>query len=160
MQSALEEKLAQVAEDTFASMAFVLPVAAEECPDSAETTKVAACVDFSGPLAGGLALRVSPAMLPTLAANMLGLDNPRLASPSQQHDALKEIANVVCGNLLPHLTSPTDVFSVHEPRFVEDSDAAAMLAGSERKADVRICLDCGLAELTLFADFGVPCSHD
>ena len=106
-------------------MAFVLPVTAEECQDpAADDERRRARRLFRSP-AGSLALRVSRAMLPTLAANMLGLENPRLASPAQQQDALKEIANVICGNLLPHLTSPTDVFSVHEPRFLEDAEPAA-----------------------------------
>ena len=152
MKSEFELALAQITEDTFASMAFVLPVSEEECQETVDTTKVAAHVAFSGPLTGSLELRVSRSMLPTLAANMLGLENPRLASPAQQQDALKEISNVICGNLLPRLTSPTDVFSMHEPRFVENSDAAAIPAGSELEVHAHICLDCGRAEVTLLAN--------
>jgi len=58
-------------------------------------------VDFTGRFTGGMELALSASVLAELAANMLGAEEGTTLSADEQRDALRELANVVCGNLLP-----------------------------------------------------------
>ena len=110
----LNEPLRQVAEETFESLAFMfaMPGDDEFGPDPDAPLAVAR-VSFHGPFAGELHLGVSRDMLPDLAANMLGMDEQATApTPEQQADALRELLNVVCGNLLPAIAGAEAVFNV------------------------------------------------
>lgn len=158
MEPEFETALAQVAEDVFASMAFIFPRDVETPAEDETASRVVAEVAFSGPLEGNLAISVSESMLPTLAANMLGLEEGASASREQHQDALKELLNVICGNLLPRITTPRDVFDVHEPRIVQHAEPMEALQRSAPETKARLWLDCGRADLTLFVNYpsGVP----
>lgn len=75
-------------------------------------------VDFSGPFGGGMELSLPAPALVELAVNMLGAEDGEELSPEQQHDALKELINVVCGNLLPILAGHTEEFNLRPPYMV------------------------------------------
>src|SRR5438552_4102362 len=104
----LSATLFHAAAATFEDLAFQLPM-----PDGGSRQpdrQVVAIVDFRGPFAGRLELGLSESMLPTVAANMLGqIDPPPIA---EQHDALGELANVICGNLLPEIAGTGPVFLI------------------------------------------------
>jgi hypothetical protein len=93
-------------------------------------------------------LRVSENLLAPLANNMLGLecdqDSPTYA---QQIDALKEMLNVACGNLLPELAGTQAVFNLSAPQFQEESGPELPAATC---AQAQLALDEGQAELTLW----------
>jgi CheY-specific phosphatase CheX len=85
-------------------------------------------------------------MLPTVAANMLGDDDA--PAPAQQLDALGEIANVICGNLLPHIAAPHAVFQLDAPQLLDTTDMAL----SQPKGNVveaQLGLDHGRVDLRL-----------
>jgi hypothetical protein len=147
MQTRLEGLLAQVAEDTFASMTFLLPA---ELPAGAEDSPGPsrwASVDFAGPFGGRLTLAVPQALVPALAANMLGLEGER-PTPLQERDALAELANVICGNLLPIVATPQDVFNVGSPR-VAPPDVRPPESEEPPAAAVRVCFEEGCVRLEL-----------
>jgi hypothetical protein len=90
-------------------------------------------------------LTVDEAMMPALAANMLGVDEPP-PPPADQRDALGELANVLCGNLLPEIAGTEHVFLL-----------AAPAPGDERgtpTAAVTVPLDLGTARASLFRESG------
>src|SRR3954467_14812941 len=60
-----------------------------------------AAVEFVGPSTGAIVVSVTTDVLTALSANMLGLDEAPDAA--MQLDALGELANVVCGSVLPAL---------------------------------------------------------
>lgn len=149
--------LQRVAEETFQALAFMFPLSPEEAAamaptaaaDAAAESPCTAEVRFSGPVHGKLRLDVSPGMLAPLAANMLGLEFDQEPTPEQQADALKELLNVICGNVLPELTSRSDVYNVDAPQLLEP---AASPADDEYTAlaQVALPLDAGAARLELF----------
>lgn len=102
-------------------------------------------VAFQGPFNGRLVLRVCGDILPGIAANMLGENEP--PSLEMQQDVLGELGNVVCGNALPLIAGRTEVFHLSAPSIVYDSvtDAAAT-------AQTQIGLEQGRADLLLFID--------
>jgi hypothetical protein len=152
MNTELDKKLAQVAEETFASMAFVLPLEEDAGVEDDGSSQATASIAFSGPFSGGLFLSVSQCMLPILADNILGIEESGSATPEEQQDALKEMLNVICGNLLPLIATPKDVFHVHQPRFVTDNDVAGTFVSGVPEARVNLRLDCGRVELSLSLD--------
>ena len=87
-------------------------------------------------------------VLPLIAANMLGVDET--PSESQQDDALGEIINVICGNMLPNISSPEAVFDVGIPQFLEVTDSPSQK--SDLFVTAELGIDRGRAGLFLFLE--------
>jgi len=156
MDRQFDATLASVAEKTLAELAFVFSMPDEEAVRHVSSALVAASVDFSGPFSGSLTVGVSANMLPAIASNMLGLDEGEgAATPEQQRDALKELANVVCGNLLPKVAGTEVVFKIDAPEVV-DAGRLEEKSGAEPVSRIRLILDEGRAEMALFVQGEVP----
>ena len=148
MTSEIDAILAREAADTLEKLAFIFTFV-EYAPEVEVPGGVTARVSFSGPFGGSLVLRITPAALPELAANMLGLDEGEPVADSQQHDALKETLNIICGNVLPAIAGTRAVFDLAPPDIVDVSAAppAGRLAGN-----ALLALDEGLLQLWLHVD--------
>lgn len=108
---------------------------------------VAASVEFRGPMTGRLVLRASSAILPEVANNMLGADDQR---PSAlQRDALGELANVICGHVLPLIGGSDAVFNLAAPHL-HPIGTLPMRETDSPAATVQVGLEQGRAEATLF----------
>ncbi len=153
MSSKLERTLYRAAALTFEELAFmmVLPETEERQPWPA--ADAAASVELGGPFGGRLVVRVPEELLPTIATNMLGEDEP--PSVQQQQDALGEIANVICGNVLPGIGGPSAVFHIGAPRTGETADVSSC-ADSSPAAQVHLALFQGEAHLALFISEVTP----
>ncbi|NLF29817.1 MAG: chemotaxis protein CheX [Planctomycetes bacterium] len=148
----LDDLVRRVAEDTFEALAFMLPMTCDG--DAAiDAPAVTASVRFAGPFAGTLLLTVEQAMLAELAGNMLGAMDPQDLTDEQQADGLKELLNVICGNLLPELAGQEAVFDVLAPELRE---GASLPGGAAPLASVRLDLDAGRASLALYAPADAP----
>jgi CheY-specific phosphatase CheX len=71
-----------------------------------------ATVTFSGAHVGALSVELPLRLLPVLAANVLGEDET--PGDDMQRDALGELANIICGNVLPAL-DPAGRYSLGPP---------------------------------------------
>jgi len=147
-----EQAMRGVVEETFAALAFMFPLDAEGSAAVDPGTMERAVVEFSGPFRGALLISASAEMLEPLAANMLGLEDGVCSSREQRRDAFKELLNVICGNLLPVIASPRQVFDVNEPRLLagEDDYRSAVRLGELGTIDMD--LDTGHIRLTLLAE--------
>ncbi|MEN6624722.1 MAG: chemotaxis protein CheX [Candidatus Sumerlaeia bacterium] len=76
---------------------------------------VSVAMRFEGALAGGLRLAVPAAMCGELAGNMLGMDPDDEQAIAKGLDALKELLNVICGNILTDIAGEEAVFSLSIP---------------------------------------------
>lgn len=137
----LSIQLRQAAISTFETLAFLFTEGEPDEPVPSMTART--CVAFRGPVHGRLELHMTEDLLPVLAANMLGED----AVAGAGDDALGEIANVICGNLLPSLAGPAAVYDLSAP-----CRGAAGGEPGEAVARVRLALDGGCADLLLFLD--------
>lgn len=148
MTSTTQSPLLAAATTTFESLALLLPSPNVSAREAAGTTAIGVGVAFTGPLRGYLALRVTDDVARALAANMLGVDEP---APALVRDALGEVANVVCGNLLPSLAGQKAVFHLSAPAPLGAPNAleAPALAAS-------LGIDGGRAEVTLHLDPSTP----
>src|ERR1041384_1172972 len=98
MTSTMRSPLLAAATTTFESLALLLPSSEVSATEAAEPATHAVRVAFTGPLRGWLEVRVTDDVARSLAENMLGVDD---ADAPLVRDALGEVANGVCGNLLP-----------------------------------------------------------
>jgi len=152
MNNKLDDILLEVAEETFESLVFMLLMPEEEAEEGGEAdTGITAKITFAGPFAGALFLTVSSGMLGSLVVNMLGLEEDDAGSPAQQEDALKELLNVICGNVLPAVAGVEAVFDVQAGEILAEGGIPETLGEREPAATARLNLDMGVARLSLFA---------
>ena len=104
---------------------------------------VAVGVNFNGTVSGRIVLQVEDCVLPVIAANMLGEEEP--VAEELMYDVLGELANVICGNALPTIAGKTEVFKLEPPQLLEGAPAAA-----EPAAEAHLALEEGFASVTLY----------
>ena len=112
MNAAVSARLAAVTMATLERLAFLFASPVEEAPAAQEAGLETVRVEFTGAFTGGLELSLSVPVLAELAANMLGASEGAALSADEQRDALKELANVVCGNLLPAIAGRAKAFNL------------------------------------------------
>ena len=154
MNRQLEEILWSVTEETFEALAFLLPMPEPTEPFESGPA-VAVSVRFHGPFNGKVVVTLPEAVLGELACNMLGLDDGAEIPVDTQQDALKELANVVCGNLLPEIAGTTTVFNVDGPKLV-DTSAPIDGGGLCGAAMTQFFLDSGPASVELLTEGPIP----
>jgi CheY-specific phosphatase CheX len=155
MSSSLDSTLQQAAISTFEDLGFLFAepeVAESEVAESEEAARpvpprvaVRSRVDFVGPMRGQVVVDLSADVMRALAENMTGMDVGDDAAIC--HDAVGELANVVCGNLLPALAGPRAVFDLGAPRV---SEIPSPEEPSTPSASVRLGVEEGRAEVRLF----------
>ena len=143
----LNAELYRTAASTFEEVGFIFLLPEMDDEHREAGLEAAVSVEFVGPTSGRLVLAAHGGLLPVLAANMLGEDEP--PSVSHQHDALGEIANVICGNLLPRIAGKTSVFRITAPRAMDTEELASCMR-EPSAAEVQLPLEEGRADLALF----------
>lgn len=118
MSSIMVQSLSRATTATFEELALLFPEHQLSDEQAAAPLDIAVSVDFRGPFNGRLVLEVSKAILPLAAGNMLGEHEGK--QPPLQRDALGELANVVCGNVLPAIAGQEAVFHLSAPKLHED----------------------------------------
>jgi len=108
----LGESLTETLVSTLEEMGFAFAIEAEPGEEKG-LHGIAVEVTFTGPYSGLLWLEVSPQVLPTMTASMLALDG--VPGRVLQLDALGELANVICGNVLPALAGSRATFTLGHP---------------------------------------------
>jgi CheY-specific phosphatase CheX len=126
---------------TFEELGFLLPTQEIDEQQLNAQFEAAVSVNFEGPFSGKLLVRVCGGLLPIIATNMLGEED--VPPKNLQYDALGEIANVICGNMLPEIAGSDHIFHVSAPEIVDDIDLTPM-------AEVQVGLGIGRADLLLF----------
>ena len=146
MSNSFQTELYKAAALTFEELGFMFPSPelADMYKDAAVEARVS--VGFTGPYSGVLVITVRGDLLMAIATNMLGEDVP--PSAQQQRDALGEIANVVCGNVLPRVSGTKEVFRIAAPKV---GDLPESLNGVDTpSAQVSMALDEGMADIELY----------
>ena len=149
MNNTWKTELCQAAALTFEELCFLFPEIETDVEQNQVTVDAAVRVTFWGPFNGSLLLKLYGGLLPGLAANMLGENEA--PSEEQQYDALREVANVICGNVLPRIAGAQEVFRLSPPELVGDN-ASAESETDPLIADVQLAIEQGRVDLLLFAD--------
>ena len=145
MNAAISGILSDVVVDTLQKLAFLFAVPLEGAAPEDTRELATVRVRFSGPLCGGMQLSLSRPVLAELAGNMLGADDGSALSADEQYDALCELINVSCGNLLPLIGGKNAEFNIQTPFIpVGDTPGAGEFgpvdAASNLSVESGICL--------------------
>ena len=164
MDDRLNQILTRVSAETLEKLAFVFAFA-DDVPSSTDNGDIYKPVDpnnyrvrvvFRGPFSGSLVIDITPEDLKEVAANMLGLDLGDSISDADQQDAFKEVANVVCGNLLPVMAGKEAVFDIESPVVSRNGVSGPDDGNSAPSAAARLNLETGNCNLYLFVDGKTP----
>ena len=109
--------------------------------------QIRATIEFTGPYDGQLVLLANNELCDTLAANLLGADHHDAEVLANAHDALGELLNVVCGNMVTKLFSTQYAFHLQMP-VVEPYNSEQQ----DTDTDQRDQADQGCTECVLIMD--------
>ena len=112
----------------------------------AEPVAAGAYVVFEGPVNGIVLIQMRGTLLNEIATNMLGDD----AGEAERRDALGEVANSICGHIVPVIWGAEAVFSLRRPEFPEDLGVSLLHRAVFAVGSVPF--DSGVADVTLFVD--------
>lgn len=147
MSSTTARFLSRATTATFEELALLFPETDLSPEQAAAPLDVAVSVEFRGPLTGRLVVRVSRSLLPAIAANMLGAEESKQLP--LQRDALGEVGNVICGNVLPLIAGADKLFNLAAPIVVDGGDLPHRDL-DEPTARIEIGVDDGRVESVLY----------
>ena len=149
MQNRQEAELFKAAVLTFEDLCLALPTEKLDESQQSAVPVAAVRIGFRGSLCGRLVLMVSSNLLQLLPTNMLALDGP--VSKKDQVDALSEVINVICGNMLPGVSGSDEAFRITPPEIINVTEVTGPSA-EKPNAEVHIGIDDGRADLMLYID--------
>ena len=116
LQHDQSEALTEVFCSVLETLAFMFgdQVEKDELPPESDEN-LAVKIRFKGPNAGELTLIAPADICLELAANILGVDDSSELADAKAHDALKELVNVTCGQLLTTIFGEEPVFDLTVP---------------------------------------------
>jgi CheY-specific phosphatase CheX len=144
MNNKVTEALTRAAGLTFEELGFLFPTC-ETAPSDTANFRHSVVVNFHGDGHGTMVLNVSPELLPVIAENILGDDE---TSEEIQMDALGEVANVICGNVLLMVFGKSSVIRMDAPEHGEFTSA------DECAGEIRLGFDEGCADVMLYLNEG------
>ena len=116
----LKDKAVEVIGRILSESAFIFtdPLDEAETPDRVAWDAQGVALEFSGHCRGRVSLWAGSEFLRYAAANMLGVDEESAEAEQKGMDALKEILNIVVGNLLTAVYGADPVFDLGIPRML------------------------------------------
>lgn len=114
----VEETCTRILEDW--AMMMVEPSSAEEFSEADAPAHMVSVIRFTGKVNGEYRIWCGDEFAATLATNLLGLMED--ASNEEKLDSLREMANVLCGNILTELYGTDSVFDLKIPEIVTPVD--------------------------------------
>jgi hypothetical protein len=155
MNTAVERVIQEVAAATLERLAFVFATPLDGPAPQAPPEPMAARVKFHGPFQGAMELEMPGPAVDEMAVNMLGMEEGFQPSPEERRDAIKELINVICGNVLPRIAGESAEFNLGAPCLV---GAAAPGDPGEGRATAqsRLMLDSGICTVTLRVQGALP----
>jgi CheY-specific phosphatase CheX len=125
MSESLEHAIVEAALRVVETSAFLTIWPWSEEDGEQENPDTSASMVFHGPCSGRLTLRVHSSLLPTLIQNTLGELNEGDSPVEKSRDALCEVLNMICGNLLTMWQGEEAVFDLSPPEIVNSETADA-----------------------------------
>ncbi|MFH1009661.1 MAG: chemotaxis protein CheX [bacterium] len=152
MTSDIHQVLMTVASRVFETSAFMRVLPPEEVELSQSPVSLAASISFSGPLEGRLIFAISPEILPLMVTSMLGLDEIEEIGEEAKRDALLEILNIICGNVLTEIHGDRPVFKLSPPELVTSEEMEAIIATAPRENQATFAVENTRADLILLME--------
>lgn len=151
MSNLFRYKIFEAAVNTFERNCFMFPLDESEVEDvvDAESALANICsvVKFHGAAKGGTKVRTSNELMRALGANMLGIDRP---NPQEKREALCEIANIICGNIVPVFSTESDICYLEPPKIVKCPSCSFEESSNHKSETVCIYMDEGMAQIEVY----------
>ncbi len=147
-----------VAENVISKLAFMFVLQDDEIDSPDNGPEIFTMVNFKGPFSGKLIMNVSEKILPEIAANMLGVEEDETGI-EEQYDAIKELINVICGNLLPEIAGKKAIFKVGTPEIISDAYKTEEELKTEPLARVKLAFDRGWCGITMYVHGEISAEH-
>jgi CheY-specific phosphatase CheX len=151
MKTQIETLLKEAAIRTFENICFMFVE-----PDLEDTQKnlaleAAAEVKFRGNYSGKLIIESRGGLSLAIAVNMLSNNHP---GSQQKKDALGEIANIICGNVVPALGRRKELgYKIESPVFLKKIELMKMKEEKKKPlAEVTLNFNEGRADIKFFVD--------
>lgn len=144
-------KIYEMAVKTFEITCFMFPVEEEEVDDKADeqlaSSHIRTVVEFDGAAKGMVIITPSPYLLDVMAGNMLGIEEPNL---KQKEEALREVANIISGNIAPLFSQDDEICYIKPPRLAEKNEVQDDVLEGAEKESVRVFLNEGVADIEVY----------
>ncbi len=140
MDNPQKKTLSKIVSESLEKLAFMFFISDSFREPIPFQNAVTAEVSFTGVFSGRLAVVMTEAALKELTANMLGIDSEDVEQ-NHLNDALKETANIICGNWLPVVGGDETVFHIGAPEILSPSQAATALTGQIPSAMEKLSAD-------------------
>jgi hypothetical protein len=154
MSSWLETRLFRATARTFEDLGFILPTWEVSDRQRGFRSGATVAVDFGGPFSGRLVLTVFGPVLTQVAGTLIGSE-PSEVSPEMSMDTLGELANVICGNVLPEIAGDRVTFALNPPASLAEVPAPEAPEGGVL-AEVRVGVAEGRAVVRLYLAGSLP----
>jgi CheY-specific phosphatase CheX len=148
MTNSAEKILYRKAALIFEELGFLMP--RPDAGINSDDKCTTAIVRFKGPFSGYLQVSLNAELLVRLSKNMLGDENA--AGEEVEHDSLREISNVICGNALPAVFGFDPIFHLDAPMIFDGITNIQLQNEYVQIAQIKISFDRGNAGVALFAD--------
>lgn len=147
MKKKIEKILEEIALNTFEDICFMYPM--PELKDAQEKMKLEAVAEarYHGDHSGSLRIETRGGLLSAVAANILG-NSPDLSRSKK--DALGEIANIICGNIVPYLGRGKKGYKIEAPKSLK-KDLAEQCRKKPLMA-ISLNFEQGRADIKFFVD--------
>lgn len=149
----LQEFMKEAAYSTFEITCYMFPVEESELEDMGidtcvnESDMVTSVVTFRGAAEGAMFISANEDLYHALAVNMLGENS---AESEERDAALCEIANIVCGNIVPFFAHDDEICKIHPPEISGTGQEKRFQQEGFQNEKLRVFLDEGIADILLF----------
>jgi CheY-specific phosphatase CheX len=149
MKKQIENVLKESTIITFEDICFIYQVPELKDAQKNMELEAAAEVKYRGDLTGKLLIETRGGLSMAIAANMLSNDVP---SAQQKKDALGEIANIICGNVVPSLGRGKLEYKIESPRSLNKDELLKEEKQGNPLAEITLNFNEGRADIKFFVD--------
>jgi len=150
MKTRIENALKEATIKTFEDVCFMYLV--PELKDAQKNTvlEAAAEVKYKGDYTGSLIIETRGGLFSAIATNMLSNEIP---SSQQKKDALGEIGNIICGNVVPSLGRQSGRgYKIESPSFLHKDELLKREGQAKPLAEISLNFNQGRADIKFFVD--------
>ncbi|MBI5804924.1 chemotaxis protein CheX [candidate division TA06 bacterium] len=152
MKTRVENALKEAGLKTFEGICFMYPVPELKEIQEMLPLEAAAEVKYRGDFSGRMMIETRGGLFQAIAVNMLSSQDP---TGEQKMDALGEVANIICGNVIPALGGISQGYRIEAPRCIPLNEVQNNLLG-EPLVSMVFNLNQGRADLKFYVDGYYP----
>jgi len=149
MKKQIENVLKESTIKTFEDICFIYQVPELKDDQKNLALEAAAEVKFRGNFTGKLVIETRGGLFSAIASNMLSNEVPSI---QQKKDALGEVANIICGNVVPSLGRSEPEYKIESPICLNTDDLLKEDKQEKPLAEVTLNFNQGRVDIKLFVN--------